>query len=351
MSPSSPLTLPSRPEFPTQPLLGEEHLPVLITGIAGVAGYHAFKSFRERYGDQVFGQRRQDNRRLTGPGVLGFDLENEAELDAAFREHRFRSVLDAGGTCALKNCEADPIMAHRVNVLTTTHVIRLVQQYGARLVRLSIDLVFGGTRGGTHREGDLPDPVTIYGKTMWQAEQMIEHELPNAMILRISLPMGESFNGHAGAIDWIQHRFRHGRPATLYYDEVRTPTYCQCLDPVFERALAGKESGIFHAGGQRPLSLYEIAQIVNRVGGYDPALLHGCYRLQAGPFPPRAGNVAMDSRSLFEQLDMPSCQAWPADPRWVPDSRTWHFDRTGEAGSVELLEQSLYRRPPKASGL
>lgn len=348
MVPLSALSQPhsfSRPEFPSSPLLGEDQLPLLITGIAGVAGYHAFRSFRQRYGDRVFGQRRLDNRRLTGDGVLAFDLENGQALDQAFSRHRFRTVLDAGGTCALKSCEADPQMAHRVNVQTTEHLIRLTKQYNARLVRLSIDLVFGGTRGGTHQEHDAPDPVTVYGQSMWQAERMIQQELPDAMILRISLPMGISFNGHAGAIDWIQHRFKNGRPATLYYDEVRTPTYCQCLDPVFERALASDISGLFHAGGVRPLSLYEIAQIVNRVGGYDPNLLHGCYRLQAGPFPPRAGNVAMDSSRLFEVLAMPPCQAWPASNEWVPDSRLWHYDRSPNRGSLELIESELYRRP------
>ena len=55
--------------------------------------------------------------------------------------------------------------------------------------------------------------------------------------------MGVSFNGHAGAIDWIQSRFRAGRPATLYFDEVRSCTYTDDLNRVFERFLAGDECG------------------------------------------------------------------------------------------------------------
>ena len=91
-------------------------------------------------------------------------------------------------------------------------------------------------------------------------------------ILRISLPMGVSFNGHAGAIDWIQSRFKKGKPATLYYDEIRTPTYTDCLNPLLADVLARRDiTGLFHAGGPRRLSLFQIAQIVNRVGGYDPA--------------------------------------------------------------------------------
>ena len=44
-----------------------------------------------------------------------------------------------------------------------------------------------------------------------------------------------------------------------------------------------------------PLSLYQIAQVINRVGGYDPNLLMGCPRIEAGPIPPRAGDVTMNS--------------------------------------------------------
>ena len=162
-------------------------------------------------------------------------------------------------------------------------------------MHLSIDLVFSGTGDGNHVEDDPTDPVTVYGKTMVAAEELILDELDDACILRISLPMGVSFNGHAGAIDWIQSRFKKSKPATLYFDEVRTPTYTDCLNRLCETVLAGDLRGLYHAGGPRPLSLYQIAQIINRVGGYDPAHLMGCPRHAAGPIPPRAGNVSMDS--------------------------------------------------------
>ena len=51
--------------------------------------------------------------------------------------------------------------------------------------------------------------------------------------------MGVSFSGHAGAIDWIASRFKKSRPATLYFDEIRTPTYTDCLNRLCETMLAG----------------------------------------------------------------------------------------------------------------
>ena len=81
--------------------------------------------------------------------------------------------------------------------------------------------MYSGKGQGGYVETDPVDPVTVYGKTMAQGEKVVQEIDPRAAILRISLPMGPSFNRHAGAIDWIQSRFRNGRPATLYFDEVR----------------------------------------------------------------------------------------------------------------------------------
>ena len=172
---------------------------------------------------------------------------------------------------------------------------------------------------------------------------------PGACILRISLPMGVSFNGHAGAIDWIQSRFKHGRPATLYFDEVRTPTYTDCLNEVFWAALSNEMSGLYHAGGPRHLSLYEIAQIVNRLGGYEASLLHGCARIEAGPMPPRAGNVTLESSKLAMALGAPPFDPWPLDDNFVPTHREWHRDRSGvPQGSPEFLAEVLYQNARKA---
>jgi dTDP-4-dehydrorhamnose reductase len=329
-------------------------LPLLITGIAGVAGYNALAYFQARYPGQVIGVRQRNNWRLNGNGIVVCDAEDRDGLARLFDKHGFRSVLDCAGNCALKSCELDPEMAWRINVEGARNLLEQIAGR-ARLVHLSIDLVFSGTPERTadwtgYRELDATDPVTVYGRTMVAAEDLILAADPSACILRISLPMGISFNGHAGAIDWIQSRFKHRRPATLYFDEVRTPTYTDCLNPLFERALAGSLAGLFHAGGPRRLTLYQIAQIVNRVGGYDPDLLIGCPRKMAGPMPPRAGNVALDSTKLTAAFGESPFHPWPYDDRLVPPDRDWHRQRTADiAGSAALLAEVLYRNPLRAN--
>ena len=167
---------------------------------------------------------------------------------------------------------------------------------------------------------------------------MILDECPDACVLRISLPMGVSFNGHAGAIDWIQSRFAKDKPATLYFDEVRTPTYVECMHNVVEEVVASSLSGLFHAGGTRRLSLYQIGQIVSRFGGYNPDHLKGCPRIEAGPIPPRAGNVTMDSTALATALGRQPFLPWPLYDWMVPDSDQWHYKRLPEENSSAHLQ-------------
>jgi dTDP-4-dehydrorhamnose reductase len=325
-------------------------LPLLITGTAGVAGYNALRCFRNRYPGQVFGIRQRDNLQLVGEGVVACDLEDPHTLAALFDEHGFRSVLNCAGNCALRACELDTRLAWRTNVEGLTNLLVQIVEHDVRLVHLSIDLVYSGEGAGGYIEGDPTDPITVYGKTMVSAEQLVLDWAPAACILRISLPMGVSLNGHAGAIDWIQSRFAKNKPATLYYDEIRTPTYTDCLNTVCEDALASDLAGLYHAGGPRRLSLYQIAQVINRVGGYDPDLLMGCPRVEAGPIPPRAGNVALDSRRLAAALGYAPFDPWPWDERLTPTHRLWHYDRADAPGSPEWLAEVLYRNPTRRRG-
>src|SRR5437870_2962635 len=319
-------------------------LPLLITGVTGVAGYNALSYFQRRYPGQVFGTRPRQTWQLNGPGIVAVDAEDRRSLRDLFRAFRFRSVLNCVGNCALKSCELDPKMARVLNIESAAAIVEESRTHGIRLVHLSSDLVFSGRGAGNYVESDPVDPVTVYGATMAEGERLILGEHPTSAILRISLPMGPSFNRHAGAIDWIQSRFRNGRPATLYFDEVRSCTYVDDLNRVFERFLAGRENGLYHLGGPRAVTLYQIGQVVNRVGGYDSGLLNGCLRLAAGPIPPRAGNVSMCSDKLLALLGRNPFRPWPVGEDLVPTDRLWHIHRPpDQPGGFQDIVDRLYR--------
>lgn len=56
--------------MPATNLTHDIPLPLLITGVAGVAGYNAFDYFSQRYPGRVVGIRQADNWKLTAPNIV-----------------------------------------------------------------------------------------------------------------------------------------------------------------------------------------------------------------------------------------------------------------------------------------
>ena len=340
--------------------------PILVLGLPGVPGFNAFFNLRALFPGAVLGVAPPNAPQLSspgsgfGPGILAADPEKPEEMEAIFRAHNIRTVVDATGWCALKPCEFDPALARRLNVDIGVNIMKLAKRHGARLIRISTDLVFGGDlwthrdgkdeKNGVPRLGNLTEespvsPVTVYGKMMVEAETLITEGYPEAAILRIALPMGPSLSGFAGAVDWIESRFRKGRPATLYFDEVRSNLYVQDLNKVIGHFLGNGARGIWHVGGPRPLSLYRIAQAVNKLGNYPAELLMGCPRVEAGPIPPRAGDVSMDTSKVTALLPPGTLRPWPELDEHLPTDDDWHA-RRGEPHPEDSIPRHLYGAGP-----
>src|SRR5437879_174524 len=141
-------------------------LPLLITGITGVAGFNALHYFQRRYPGQILGIRPRRTWRLLGDGIAPLDIEDVRGLRALFDKHRFRSILNCLGNCALKSCELDPTMAQQLNVASAEAIADSIRHHGSRLVQLSSDLVFSGDGCGNYVETDRVDAVSVYGKTI-----------------------------------------------------------------------------------------------------------------------------------------------------------------------------------------
>ena len=134
-------------------------LPLLITGIAGVAGYNALAYFQHRYPGQVYGIRQEDNWPLDGPGVLACNAEDRAALGRLFDKYQFRAVLNCAGNCALRACELDSRLAWRTNVEGMITLLSICCERHVRLVHTSVDLVYAGRDEVPPRGPVIPKPI------------------------------------------------------------------------------------------------------------------------------------------------------------------------------------------------
>jgi dTDP-4-dehydrorhamnose reductase len=125
---------------------------------------------------------------------------------------------------------------------------------GLRLVHLSTDVVFSGSKGEPYVEADSPDPVTEYGRSKATAEAEVALEHPEALIVRTSLIYGgaEPSRHELAALD----------PANVFYtDEIRSPVQVDDLADALLALVAGDLVGPLHLGGADAVSRQELASL------------------------------------------------------------------------------------------
>jgi dTDP-4-dehydrorhamnose reductase len=218
-------------------------------------------------------------------------------------------VIHAAGVCDLDTCEAKPLYAHSINVEGARNITSVFSA-SCHILYLSSDLVFSGNDPSAlgYAETDRPDPVSVVGKTLVLAEKEISKSARHA-IVRLGLPMGSSIQGKKGALDFIKHRLQRGLPISLFQDEYRSCIHCDDLADAVVSLLCIEAEGLFHIGGPRPVSLYEIGERILKRGRYKREALIKWSRAEDVNGPPRIGNVHLNSRKV-ESLLGRSIRQW-----------------------------------------
>jgi len=276
---------------------------ILITGITSIHGWPLYKRLRDQMPpDQLMGIRPPKMRVPDGPNVISLCVTNAEELRKIRDTFAPTHVIHAAGVCDLDVCEERPLWARDINT-GGARVIAAVFGAKSYVLHLSTDLVFSGesSPGGGYAEDAPLDPISIAGKTFAAGEEYIR-QCSRWCIVRLGLPIGASITGDKGAIDWIESRFRKNRPVTLFKDEWRSCILCEEIAERIVGLLTRKAQGIFHCGGDRPLSLYDVGRMVLARGPYPDHLLSGILRREEVNGPPRIGNVALNSVKIRQFL-------------------------------------------------
>ena len=173
---------------------------------------------------------------------------------------------------------------------------------GRRLVHVSSDVVFDGTRG-RYREEDEPAPVNSYGRSKAEAERRVLelHDAP--LLVRTSLIYG-------GAEPGPQERL--AREGTRFFvDEIRSPVHVADLAEALLELVTLDVSGPLHVAGADDVSRYDLAKLL---GAGEIEAVHTT--------PDRAPDVSLDSsraqallrtrlRGVYETLsNVPKRSSW-----------------------------------------
>ncbi|MBC8183675.1 sugar nucleotide-binding protein [candidate division KSB1 bacterium] len=272
---------------------------MLVTGITSIHGWPIFSKLQKLLPqDRLFGVAPPKSNFLDVNNIISFCITDKENLVQIKNEFRPTHVIHCAGVCDLDVCEDRPQWAYSLNVSGTKAVADVFGE-NASIIYMSTDLVFSGNNppAGGYSEDHEPDPVSVAGKTFLEAEQCLKKN-KNFCIIRLALPLGDSVNGEKGAIDWIDCRFKRNLPVTLFHDEYRSCITCEEIGEMAISVINLNLKGLFHFGGDKPWSLYNIGEYVLTKAGYSPDLLKGILRNQEKNGPPRIGDVSMNSSRL-----------------------------------------------------
>jgi dTDP-4-dehydrorhamnose reductase len=92
----------------------------------------------------------------------------------------------------------DPLYALPINALLPHRLARLSDMIGAKLIHISTDCVFSGTRGA-YSENDFADANDLYGRSKYLGEVI---NFPHVITLRTSI-IGHELSSHHGLVNWF----------------------------------------------------------------------------------------------------------------------------------------------------
>jgi dTDP-4-dehydrorhamnose reductase len=206
------------------------------------------------------------------PGLIPLDSADLVGAATWLRSQRPDVVFYPAGFTWVDGCERDPARARTANVDQPLNLARVAADQGARFVYFSTDYVFDG-RGGPYAEDDPPNPLSVYGRAKYEAEQVLAEALgPLLLTVRTTWVYGPERQGKNFAYQ-LAKTLGEGRSLVCPSDQVSNPSYGpDVARTVLALAEAGR-SGLVHVAGPEWLDRVRFARALAVALGRDPALI------------------------------------------------------------------------------
>jgi dTDP-4-dehydrorhamnose reductase len=258
---------------------------VVVTGANGQLGTDVVRAWTVA-GDTVLGL-----------GHQGLDIADRRAVLHLLTRERPDVVVNCAAWTAVDACETDPERAQQANADAVAHLAEGCAAGGARLVQISTDYVFDGTKVGPYVETDATNPQSVYGRSKLAGEGAALALGDRATVVRTSWVCGEH---GANMVKTILRLAATQPELTFVADQVGHPTFAADLASLLRHIAVAELSGIVHATNQGAVSWFEFAQAVVAASGRDPAMVSpiATADLQPPRPAPRPANSVLDNAAL-----------------------------------------------------
>ena len=244
-------------------------MKLLITGASGLLGINlAMEAMRSC---EVIGLDR--GKLKSAPfQVLTADLLNTDEIYSLLRTTNPDWLINCAALASLEKCEDDPVQAKMLNTDLPRELAIACAIRNIRLVHISTDAVFDGTKEGFYTEEDQTSPPGVYSKTKLDGERAVQEVYPQAIVARVNF-YGWSLGGRRSLGEFFVNNLREGKAVNGFTDVIFCPVLVNVTARLLLEMLQKDLSGLYHVVGAQPMSKYQFGVEVARTFGLREALI------------------------------------------------------------------------------
>lgn len=223
------------------------------------------------------------------------DIADAGQIAAVLARVRPEVIVNTAAFTNVDLAEAQPEEVARINVRAPMKLAQEARKIDAKLVQISSDYVFAGSKEGAYTEFDRTRPLSVYGRSKLQSEMAARAAGGRYLIVRTSWVYGDGKNFIKSVVAAA------GRPdeLTVVDDQRGRPTAAEDLAAAIVTLVEGGATGVFNVtGGGEAASWADVAEYAIRAAGLSSAVCRVStdryYLDRAGLVAPRPANSELD---------------------------------------------------------
>ena len=246
---------------------------VLITGGSGLLGQYLNLAVSKKF--NIFTTYRNNPGNCKEFPCSRIDILNENELQIIFQKVKPDVVIHTAAITNPVPKEDQTVKEYfETNVTATKNTALLCENFKAKLIYISTDLVYAGYRGSFLKEDAKLIPASLYAETKLVGEVKVKESTENYLILRTALLYGLGLNHSRCHFHFMYDELKNKKPVKLLTDQFRTPISLKDVSRIIS-ALAEMDikGETINLGGLEKASRCELGEILCSIAGFDKNLI------------------------------------------------------------------------------
>lgn len=197
--------------------------------------------------------------------VLSSEDCNIIKLENPYNKIKFEKpdiAINCAALTDVDRCEKEEDNAYKVNAIGVKNIAIACRDSGVKLIHISTDYVFNGTKKEPYTEFDKPDPVNVYGKTKLAGEEFVKDILNNYLIIRTAWIFGKKRNHF---VDYVINGIKNNEEIIAVKDMISSPSYSLDIAMEIKNIINLPETGIFHITNKGYCSRVELVEEIMRI--------------------------------------------------------------------------------------